>query len=527
MYCTNNDSLPPSCLNVNNATVQEILGSLVPNCKRGAWSDIGDLWLGTFYFHVVAFGLAFLLIGIACVVFLSKRHLAQRFKTKTFIAIDVSLCILGFSKFFFYVLDPYGIAGFCPPGLPCMITSRLFFSLGFPSLTAAYTLVFLTLWYSARMKLGRSCIQRWRVIIPLCFIHYVVAVVFEFVGAFGDAYYIIFLLLVCEAVFTIWGLVVCGTFLVGGLRLLHSVRKSANNSSIVSTDVVIQDSRERDGKRVYTRSQSTMRLKIKKTHQQALRKIAIVTYSAAILGALYSLFGIANLVMLCLQLFGDCVEEGLGQNSNLWLALKYLNGVIEVFLAILLLYSINDVRPVVHVIKNGFGLICHCGHVSDTEKQSSDNSKNDIFEYEGTVTTINSRGSSPVSGIPLKDAFSRFTLTRTLTNRNKNEETHLQSNGDAKDDKYRQRNYTLPSTRRELIPTKSDLTVNDTSRDSKSSSDSNGECGTPTIVSQGETNSKDASILKDSNKDTSSLNNTSQTLTEDTTLSQTVEEQQR
>ena len=482
MQCNNNDSLSPSCLELNNASVQQILGSLAPNCEYGAWSPISDAWLGAFYFHAVFFGIAFLLVGIACIVFLSKRHLAKRFKTKTFFAIDLSLCILGFSKFLFYVLDPYGIAGFCPPGLPCMITSRLLFSLAFPSLTAAYTLVFLTLWYSARMKLGRACIQRWRIIIPLCFIHYLVAIVFEFVGAFGSPYYIIFLLIACEAFFTVWGLVVCSTFLIGGLRLLHSVRKSAINSTVVSTDIVIQDEGHlKDGTKVYTRSRSTMRLKPRKNHQRALRKIGIVTYSAAILGALYSLLGISHLVMLCMQLFGECDENGVGQNSNLWLALKYLSGAIELLLTLLLLYSINDVMPLVLLAKNFVRLIFHCGHVSDTNK-SSDAINNEIFQYEGSVQTICSRTSSPTQG---KDTLSRNTLTRTLTKQHSSGDVFLQLNGkgSSKASPFKGRkNHTLPSNycRRNHAEIKNSnncvLTDDDKTRDSKSSSESNGDC---------------------------------------------------
>uniref|UniRef100_A0A1X7UHT6 Proline-rich transmembrane protein 3/4 domain-containing protein n=1 Tax=Amphimedon queenslandica TaxID=400682 RepID=A0A1X7UHT6_AMPQE len=478
MKCYNNDSLPPSCLELNNASVQQILGSLAPNCEYGAWSPINDAWLGAFYFHTVFFGIAFLLIGIACIVFLSKRHLAKRFKTKTFFAIDVSLCILGFSKFLFYVLDPYGIAGFCPPGLPCMISSRLLFSLAFPSLTAAYTLVFLTLWYSAKMKLGRACIQRWRIIIPLCFIHYLVAIVFEFVGAFGSPYYIIFLLIACEAFFTLWGLVVCSTFLIGGLRLLHSVQKSAFNSAIVSTDIVIRDERHlEDGTKVYTRSRSTMRLKPRQTHQRALRKIGIVTYCAAILGALYSLLGISHLVMLCLQLFGECDEDGLGQNSNLWLALKYLSGAIELLLTLLLLYSINDVMPLVLVTKNFIRLIFHCGHVSDTNKPC-DTINNEIFQYKGSVQTICSRNSSPTQG---KD-----TLTRSITKQHSSSDVFLQINGkgSSKPSPFKGRkNHTLPSNyhykRNCGDGNKSNngcVLTDDKTRDSKSSSESNGGC---------------------------------------------------
>lgn len=385
-YCSNrNDSLPPSCLDVSNSSVLAIFGAFVPNCITGSWSNITKLWLIGFYLYLTVFALLYLSLAVACVIFLSKRHLAQRFKAKTFIAIDIALAILGFSKVTFFIIDPFGISGYCTH-YSCVVISRLLFAVGFPSLTAAYTLVFLTFWYSARMRLGRSCIQKWRIIIPLCFIHYLVAIIFEFIGAFGNSYYILFLLIACETFFTMWGLMVCCTFLIGGIRLLRSVNTSARQSSIVSRDIVIHDEIKKNGKIIYTRSHSTMKLKPRKQHKQAIRKVAIITYGAAGLGAIYSLLGVIQLVMVSLQLFGEC-DDSASQNSNLWLALKYISGMIEVLLAILLIYSINDVRPFVIFLKK---YIVHCRRVSDEEKSKGDN----IFRYTDSVKT-SSRSSSP------------------------------------------------------------------------------------------------------------------------------------
>lgn len=393
-------SLSPACIEHENATVMEIFGSLVPNCDTGAWSATTTGWLAAFYIHLILFGVSFLLIGIACLIFLSKRHLAQRFKTKTFIAIDLALAILGFSKVLFFIFDPYGISGYCGRYFACIVFSRILFALGFPSLTAAYTLVFLTLWYSARMRLGRSCIQKWKIIIPLCFIHYFVAVIFEFVGLFGNSYYILFLLISCEVVFTLWGLIVCATFLIGGIRLLQSVNTSVRESSIVSRDVVVTERETMDGRKLYTRSHSTMKLRPRRQHKQALRKVGIITYTSAILGALYSLLGVVQLVMMCMLLFGECEEESndVSQNSNLWLSLKYVGALIEVLLAILLIYSINDVRPLIVFVK---GKLNSCGGrraISQGTPDGLDDSRKDksLFQYTSSIKT-SSRSSSPVA----------------------------------------------------------------------------------------------------------------------------------
>lgn len=369
-----NDSLPLSCLNLTEFSVPYIMQALLPNCENGSWTSINVAWIAAFYVHTSVFSVLFLLLGIACIVFLCKRHLAQRFKARTFVAIDVALAILGFSKVLFYILDPWGVSGYCTH-MACMVISRLLFAVGFPSLTATYTLVFLTLWHSAQMRLGRACVQQWRVIIPLCFIHYIVAIVFELIGAFGGIYPILFLLISCEVVFALWGLFVCATFLVAGIRLLRSVGKSARQSSIVSRDIVTLDKN--------SRSRSTMRLKQKKQHKQAIRKVAIVTYTAAILGALYSLLNLVSLIMLCLTLFGECpsINDQPSQSADLWLALKYVGTGLELCMAVLLLYSINDIRPVVVFFQYIVYYIIYCGHISD-ENSGLAKRRSKLFSYE-------------------------------------------------------------------------------------------------------------------------------------------------
>ena len=107
----------------------------------------------------------------------------QRFRVRTFITIDLALITLGISRTLFLILDPWGQSGFCKH-YACIVVSRLLGSLAFPGLTASYTLVFITLWISARIRLrGKSWIQKLKVLVPLCFIHFGVAILFEIIVA--------------------------------------------------------------------------------------------------------------------------------------------------------------------------------------------------------------------------------------------------------------------------------------------------------------------------------------------------------
>ncbi len=387
---------PSSCLDLKNDSALKIVSALAPNCDRGAWSPLSSAWKVFFYLEVSVYSLLYLMLGIVCILLLFKRHSAQRFKAKTFVAIDVALAILGFSRFMFYIIDPYGISGFCEGHIGCVVTSRLLYSLGFPSLTAAYTLVFITLWYSAKMRLGRNCIQHWKIIVPLCFIHYFVAIIVETIGAVGS-YPVVFLLFSCEAIFTIWGLLVCITFLIAGCRLIHSIKHSVRQSSVVcrertsvkeAGDNISSPGTSKDSilakKRMSLKTSSSysvtrMKLKNKTRHKQAIRKITIITYIAALLGGLYSLLTLVMLVMAGLSLFGPCPEidsSEYASNSDVWLLLRYVNATIEYSMAILLVYSINDFKPIVVWIRG-----CFCLSSIDDENNEKQPKK---YFYEET-----------------------------------------------------------------------------------------------------------------------------------------------
>lgn len=410
-------------MDLSNKSVIDILTAIVPNCEIGSWTPITTTWLVFFYLHVILFGISFFLLGVVSVIFLFKRHSAQRFKAKTFIAIDVSLAILGFSRFLFYILDPYGVSGYCTE-LGCIITSRLLFSLGFPSLTAAYTLVFLTLWHSAKMRLGRSCVQHWKVIIPLCFIHYCIAVIVEIIGAVGPQP-VIFLVIGCEVFFSLWGLLVCVTFLIAGTRLLKSIHVSARNTSVVCREKNVEAPQEKRSslKRLKSRTYSTVRMKreMKQHHKQAIRKITIITFVTASLGAIYSLFNIAQLIMVSLQIFGSCPEQGSKEyeaNSDLWLALRYMCIFLELCMAILLIYSINDCRPILKGISNVVGFFNdHCCHVKNTKtNESSTPQINNQYIYDceqdRDTSPMNLSVISPITAT--SSAGNGSTLTRNL-----------------------------------------------------------------------------------------------------------------
>ena len=368
---------------LQNKSVYEIFSLVVPS-NGSNWEPRTHVWYGLFFVMIVLFVLLFLALGVASVLLLVKRHLAQRFKARTWLAIDIALATLGFSRVIFLLLDPWGqwpTPLFCKH-VACVIVSRFIGALAFPSLTASYTLVFITLWMSAKIHLGRSWVQRLKFLIPLCFAHYVVAIVFEVVGAVpvSTPVVVIALLISCEAFFSVGGFLICFAFLFAGWRLLRSVKKSAIKSSSVCRDSpsmsrhdLIEKSKfQNRGKDGRQRSRTTMKLKqmLREKHVRAIRKITRITYVTATLGILYSLVTLVNLVLVCLSLFRDCMP-GSTQYPAVWLTIRYVVFALELGLAVLLTYSINDYKPVVQFMMGCMGTCCGLRKVA-SRKSSPD-----------------------------------------------------------------------------------------------------------------------------------------------------------
>ena len=350
-------------LSMREGNAYSVLTLVVPN--NGAnWEERTDAYWAFFYIMLVVFSVLYLCLAVGCILLLIKRHMAQRFRVRTFLAIDVALMVLGFSRVLFLILDPWGQSGFCDH-IACIVVSRLIGSLAFPSLTASYTLVLITLWISARVQVGMSCVQQLKKLIPLCFIHYGVAIVFEIIGSLPvkKGMIVVILLVSCEAAFALWGFLVCFSFLITGHRLLKLVEKSARSSSMICKDSpnltrhqLIErsklQSQGQDGKK---KSQTALKLKymLREHHRRAIRKVSRITYITVLLGMLYSVVSFVNLILICLSLFFGCpgyLNDQTPQNPGVWLTLRYISFTIELLLAVLLTYSISDYQPIVNLL---------------------------------------------------------------------------------------------------------------------------------------------------------------------------------
>ena len=348
-----------------------ILSFLTPSDER-LWDERDTTWNALYTVYSATFALLFLVVGIHAVMLIIRKD-CVRMRTKTFFAVYLCIAILGFSRFLFLVLDPYGVIGFISSSFKeWIIVSRFLAAFGFPSLVASYTMVFLTLLKIADTTLQKRWYQKWKYVIPITLVPYVIAIGGELI-AHAAPYPTLIAVTVCESLFTLWGVVISVTYIFAGFRLLRKIdsqqRRTVVRRSVVHPNVEAMNRRQAFMDEEYQRR--------KKGTQGTTRKIAIITNVTAVLGLLYSLASAASLILLSLFIFESCLGFlGRKGNSTAWLIMQVVLKSLEVVLSANMFYSITDMRALVMVVRHL--VLCQCCPCNTSKDKEEGNSSSEV-----------------------------------------------------------------------------------------------------------------------------------------------------
>ena len=322
------------------------------------WGEETTVWLVFFYLYVAIFLTLFCLLTALTLYVVTQRKRSERQKIKkvnTFYAINSLIIALGVLRIVHLIFDPHYVEGWIEGPVFHHILS-IVFSMGFPSLTASYLLVFITLWMSRKIQGGFKLIQKLTILIPLCAFQYVVTLIIELI-TISNQYEVIYVIIACDLFFCIWGIFICIAFFMAGYLLIKSIGVGNRESTagLENLQVNQQNSLKggrythasRVGSRRFTftkRQTSTLSYRRKgvEHRQRAMMKVTIVTCVSAFLGILYSILSAANVALtMNLLLQNECVNEARG-NRVMWLVLQYLGRSLELLLCLLLLYAVAD-----------------------------------------------------------------------------------------------------------------------------------------------------------------------------------------
>lgn len=441
------------------------LGDLMMNISinnEAIWGEETTVWLAFFYLYVAIFIILFGLLTALTLYVVTQRKRSERQKLKkvnTFYAINSLIIALGVLRIVHLIFDPHNVEGWIEGPVPRHILSVIF-SMGFPSLTASYLLVFITLWMSRKIQGGFKCIQKLTILIPLCAFQYVVTFIVE-MTTITNQYEIIYLIIGCDLFFSVWGIVICVCFLLAGYLLIKSIGVGNRNSTAGLENLQTGQGDSLKGRR-YThgsrlgvrrftftkRQNSTLSYKRKgvEHRQRAMMKVTIVTCVTAVLAILYGSLYTVNVAMAMDLLFQkECVNEARG-NRAVWLFLLYIGRTLEILLCLLLLYAVADTTKMMkYLFRKCKKLGCIDDDTVDLNTTDYDRTMSELEtstaeKNEVALNSIKTKSDNNVDG------------TRVRLPSVTEETIHYPENGDVVEDKSKQ-NATIENGTTGNVPT--------------------------------------------------------------------------
>ena len=344
------------------ASAMELLRLSYPNKGNtfGNWGHLNTGWVVAFYIHIVIFSVAYFTLGTTSLLVLIQRDFRGGGVLKqldhkivyTLACINILVVILGYSKFLFFVLDPYFVSDYLACEY-CHIPWSFMESLALPSITVAYTMEFFTLWLCVQI-VQESVFAKCRFVVLFAFMNYVIVIVVQIISNLF-IYPAIIIIIACAIYFICFGIIVCLVYILTAWRVLGTIKTTARRSTLISSSMRRQKSTDQESKHNGTadavttkykarrQSNCTYREKFTKAQKLAILKISKICYGTAFLGLILSVVQIVLLVILARVLFTDCISLS-RPDKNLWLVFQYFREIIELAMGIVLLYCTADFK---------------------------------------------------------------------------------------------------------------------------------------------------------------------------------------
>ncbi|KAL9976227.1 hypothetical protein ACROYT_G013499 [Oculina patagonica] len=184
------------------------------------WPVAKKIWGLAWEMHWIGFGVLFGLVAIHSLIALVMVTKRKGFGRKPlFVAINALLFTLGATRAVYLLLDPYesrenGVED------PKWMT-LLLFGIAYPCLTSAFSLIHLAFLEVTKMRIVPSKLQNVKFLTGVIVIHFIIVFTAESSSSIKpelDA-----LLIVCQSFFILWGLMLSGSFIYSGCKVINRV----------------------------------------------------------------------------------------------------------------------------------------------------------------------------------------------------------------------------------------------------------------------------------------------------------------
>ncbi|CAH1265132.1 Hypp3123 [Branchiostoma lanceolatum] len=181
------------------------------------WDEAKETWRFWWFVHIYTFGGLFALLALyslISMVRLTRKHLLSM---GYFLALNFLMLLMGASRAVYLFVDAYNSLKLLHPAL-----SYFLFSVGFPCMTSAFCLLYLALLQTTKMQAMSPKVYQTCVMVAIIVLHFGLSVATDLIiGFLGTAK---ILMLVCQGVFAIWGIILAFSYFFIFRRLYRSAR---------------------------------------------------------------------------------------------------------------------------------------------------------------------------------------------------------------------------------------------------------------------------------------------------------------
>lgn len=206
------------------------------------WPAAKKIWGLAWQLHWIGFGVLFGFLAVHSMVVIVMVNIRKRFCRKPlFLAINLLLFFLGATRAVYMLLDPYesrenGVED------PKWLT-LLLFGIPYPCLTSAFSLIHLAFLEITKLKAGPSKLQNVKFLSAVIVLHFIIVFTAETTSSIKpelDA-----LLIVCQSFFILWSLLLSGSFIYSGCKLIKHVNQVQKQLCIIEKDECSRNARQK------------------------------------------------------------------------------------------------------------------------------------------------------------------------------------------------------------------------------------------------------------------------------------------
>jgi len=179
----------------------------------------GSLWEVHIYLFGVAFGVVALYSLLSIIRLYKRKHLLSQ---PYFISLNSLVFLMGSLRSIYLLVDAYNTKETFPP-----FVAYILYTLFLPSVTSAFSLLFMSLLAATKMQFISPSIQKVKVIVFIVVVHFGLAITADILtAAHLDASIVMF---VCQIFYIIWGLFL----FVGFMYLFGQLYKAAKDRQVL------------------------------------------------------------------------------------------------------------------------------------------------------------------------------------------------------------------------------------------------------------------------------------------------------